>query len=145
MCTNFQPKSAQNGFWGRNSESTPPIYHVCQFLVKMDNFYFFGLNLGIWANYVKFGPITWNTLVQILFMVMQRAKWRLKWASWRWIELGGGGWSWVEVGVVIPTFFPYQSSNFFIIVRKNIYECFYKNVLLWGNLFLFQKFIFIHY
>ena len=35
----------KNGFWGwdfknlsLNSESAPPIYHVCQFSVKMDNF-----------------------------------------------------------------------------------------------------------
>ena len=34
-----------NGFWGQNfknlsldSESTPPLYHVCQFSFKMDNF-----------------------------------------------------------------------------------------------------------
>ena len=26
------------------------------------------------------------------------AGWRLKWAGWRWMELGGGGWSLVEVG-----------------------------------------------
>ena len=39
--TNFH----KNWFWGRNFknlsldlESTPPIYHVCQFSVKMDNF-----------------------------------------------------------------------------------------------------------
>ena len=43
-------------------------------------------------------PITCNILVQILLRVLQRAGWRLKWAGWRWVELGGGGWSWVEVG-----------------------------------------------
>ena len=39
------PNFPKNGFWGRNfknlsldSESTPPVYHVCQFSVKMDNF-----------------------------------------------------------------------------------------------------------
>ena len=26
------------------------------------------------------------------------ARWRLKWAGWRWMGLGGDGWSWVEVG-----------------------------------------------
>ena len=90
------PNLPKNGFWGRNfknlsldSESTPPKYHVCQFLVK------------IWGNC----PITCNILVQILLRVLQRAGWRLKWAGWRWVklgggwnELGGGGWSWVEDG-----------------------------------------------
>ena len=46
------PNLPKNGFWGRNfknlsldSESTPPLYHVCQFSVKTDNFDFFGPNL----------------------------------------------------------------------------------------------------
>ena len=26
------------------------------------------------------------------------AGWRLKWAGWRWMELGGARWSWVELG-----------------------------------------------
>ena len=41
----FGPNLPKNGFCGRNlknpslnSESTPPIYHVCQFSVKMDKF-----------------------------------------------------------------------------------------------------------
>ena len=44
-------------------------------------------------------------MVQILLRVLHRAGWRLKWAGWRWMEMGGGwngldggGWSWVEVG-----------------------------------------------
>ena len=92
----LSPNLPKNEFWGRNfknlsldSESTPPKYHVCQFLVK------------IWGNC----PITCNILVQILLRVLQRAGWRLKWAGWRWMELGGGwnelgggGWSWVELG-----------------------------------------------
>ena len=39
------PNLPKNEFWGQNfknlsldSESTPPIYQVCQFLVKMNNF-----------------------------------------------------------------------------------------------------------
>ena len=51
----------KNGFWDRNfknvslhSESTPPIYHVCEVSVKMDKFYFFGLNLGKLPNYVQY-------------------------------------------------------------------------------------------
>ena len=45
---NFQflePNLLKNGFWGWNfknqdldSELTPPIYHLCQFPVKIDNF-----------------------------------------------------------------------------------------------------------
>ena len=41
-----------------DSESAPPRYHVSQFSVKMDNFEFFGLNLGKLPNYVQyFGSI----------------------------------------------------------------------------------------
>ena len=53
------PNLAKNGFWGRNFnnlsldlESTPPIYLVCQFSVKIEIFQFFGLNLGKLPNYV---------------------------------------------------------------------------------------------
>ena len=55
------PNLAKNGFCGRNfrnlsldSESTPPIYLMCQLFVKMDDFYFFGLNLGKLLNYVQY-------------------------------------------------------------------------------------------
>ena len=34
------------------SESAPPRYHVCQFLVMVDNFELFGINLGKLPNYV---------------------------------------------------------------------------------------------
>ena len=41
----LDPNLPKNGFWGRNlknlsldSKSTPPIYHACQFSVKIDNF-----------------------------------------------------------------------------------------------------------
>ena len=54
------PNFPKNGFWGRNfknlsldSESTPPIYHLCQFSVKMDNVYFFTL-MGKLPNYVQY-------------------------------------------------------------------------------------------
>ena len=68
--------------------------HVCQFSVKMDNFEFFGLNLGILPNYLPhFGPYN-----------IERAEWRLKWAGWRlewtrwkWVELDGGVWRWMEL------------------------------------------------
>ena len=99
----LSPKLPKNGFLGRNfknqsldSESAPETDHVSQFLLIMDNFEVFGLNLG---KLPKF-----DILVRIL-RVLQRAGWRLKWAGWRWMELGGGwneldrgGSSWVELG-----------------------------------------------
>ena len=71
MCTKFQikrtnltflgPNLPKNGFWSQNfknlsvdSESTLPRYHVSHFSVKMDNFEFFGLNLGKLPNYVQY-------------------------------------------------------------------------------------------
>ena len=51
----------KNRFWGWNfknlsldPESTPPKYHVSQFSVKMDEFYFFDLNLGKLPNYMEY-------------------------------------------------------------------------------------------
>ena len=51
----------KNEFWGHSfknlsldSESTPSIYLVCQLSVKMDNFYFFGLNVEKLPNYVQY-------------------------------------------------------------------------------------------
>ena len=56
----LDPNLPKNGFWGRNFknlsldlEPTPPKYHMCQFSVKMD-IYFFGLNLGKLPNYVQY-------------------------------------------------------------------------------------------
>ena len=53
------PNLPKNWFWGRkfknlilDSESTPPLYHVCQFSVRMDNIWFFDLNLRRLPNYV---------------------------------------------------------------------------------------------
>ena len=55
------PNLPKNGFWGLNfknlsldSKSAPAIYHECQFSVKMDNCYFFGLNFGKLPNYVQY-------------------------------------------------------------------------------------------
>ena len=36
-----------------DSESVPPLYHVCQFSVKMDNIWFFDLDLRKLPNYVQ--------------------------------------------------------------------------------------------
>ena len=64
-------------------ERTPPIYHVCQFSVKMDNLIFLP----------KFGEIA---QLRAIFWF------KYCWGCCRelgggWNELGGGGWSWVEV------------------------------------------------
>ena len=55
------PNLPENGFCHRNfknlimnSKSTPPLYHVCQFSVKMDNIWFFDLDLGKLPNYVQY-------------------------------------------------------------------------------------------
>ena len=58
----------------------------------------FSLKLTKLSNYVQyFGA---NNVEDIA-----KSWWRLKWAGWRWMELGGvwnglggGGWNWVEVG-----------------------------------------------
>ena len=57
----LDPNFPKNEFWGRNfkylsldSESTPPKYYKSQFSVKIDNFYFFGLNLGKLPNYMQY-------------------------------------------------------------------------------------------
>ena len=53
---------------------------LCVSIVKTDNFEFIGLNLGELSNYMGyFGSVN-----------VARAKWRLKWAGWRWMELSGG-------------------------------------------------------
>ena len=43
-------------------------------------------------------PITCDILVRILLRVLQRAGWRWRELGGVWNELGGGGWTWVEVG-----------------------------------------------
>ena len=60
----------------------------------MGNFEFFGLNLGKCS-------ITCDILVLITLRVLQRARWRLKWAGWR---------RWVH-GLVIPPFLIWRKDN----------------------------------
>ena len=86
----LDPNLPKNEFWGRNfknlsldSESAPPKYHMCQFSAKMDNLIF-------WP---KFGEIA---QLRAIFWF------KYCWGCCReldggWNELGGGGWSWVEV------------------------------------------------
>ena len=76
----------KNEFWDRNfknlslhSEPTPPIYHVCQSSVKMENFKFFGLNLGKLQYVQYFGSNIVEGVAE------------------SWGEVDGAGRSWVEV------------------------------------------------
>ena len=55
--------------------------------VKMNNYDFFGLNLGKLPNYLQY----------FCSNNVERAKWGLKWAGWRWMEPVELGMSWVEV------------------------------------------------
>ena len=58
-----------------------------EYSVKMDNFEFFSLNLGKLPNYVPcFGS---NNVESVAESWVE--------AEMSWVELGGGGWSWVEL------------------------------------------------
>ena len=95
----------KNGFWGQSFkslsldwESTPPIYHVCQCLVEMDNIWFFSLNFGKLLNYMQYfgsnivGSVAESWVeAKMSWVEVDRAEWRLKWAGWMWMELGGAG------------------------------------------------------
>ena len=74
-------------------ESTPPIYHVCQFSVEMDDFQFFGLNLGKLPNYVQY--FSSNIVEGVAESWVE--------AEMSWVEVDGAGWSWVH-GLVIPVY-----------------------------------------
>ena len=100
MSTNFQAKQTTLNFWAQicpkmdfgfficlDSESAPPRYHVSQLSVKMDNFKFFGLNLGKLPNYMRyFGSNIVEGVTESLVEV-----------DMSWVEVDGAGWSWVEV------------------------------------------------
>ena len=84
----------------------------------MNNFDFFSLNLGKLPNYVRYFGSYKNEGVS--------ENWaEAEWASWRWMELGGGwnelgggGWSWVEVGARFSNtrflFIFWASNKFFV-------------------------------
>ena len=90
MCTNFQTKQTTLNFWAQicpkmnfgvrisknlslDSKSTPPIYHECQFSIRMENLWFFQPKFGETA---QLRAILW---------------FKYCWGCCR--ELGGGGWS----------------------------------------------------
>ena len=101
-----------------DSESTPPIYDVCQFSVKKDNVYSFGVNFGeirqlcatFWFKYCwgcsrELGS-GWNELGEggwswvdfdMSWVVVDGAR-------WRWLEVNGAGFRWVH-DLVIPSYF----------------------------------------
>ena len=74
----FGPNLPKNGFWDPNFKKlspdldfAPPSSLTGQFSVKIDNFEFFGLNLGKLLD-------TCDIKVQITLRVLQRAGWMLK-------------------------------------------------------------------
>ena len=122
------PNLTKNGFWGRNfknlsldSESVPSGCSMWQFSIKMGNFGFFDPSLGKLASYVQyFGSNIVEDVAEswveaeMSWVEVDGAGRRLKWAGWRWKELGGGGWSWVEVG---PRF---SNTLFFMSIFKSL-------------------------
>ena len=101
------PNLPKNIFWDQNfknlsldSESAPPIYHVCQFSVKMDNFKFFGLNLGKLPNYVQYFGSKIVEGVAESWVEVEMSWVKVGGAGWRWMEVDGAGWRWVH-GLVI--------------------------------------------
>ena len=87
------PNLPNNGFWGCNfknlslvSESVPPRYHMSHFLVKMENFGFFCLNLAKLPNYVRYFGSN---------IVERVAKSWVK-AEMSWVEVDGARWRWVH-------------------------------------------------
>ena len=69
----------------------PPICHVCQFSVKMDNFKFFGLNLRKLLNYMQY--FSSNNVEGVAERWVE--------VEMSWVEVDGAGWRYVN-GLVIP-------------------------------------------
>ena len=85
----FDPNLPKNEFWGHDfknlnvdSESAPPLCHVCQVLVKMGNFKFFGLNLGKLPNYVRY--FNFNNVEGVAESWVE--------TEMSWVEVGRDGW-----------------------------------------------------
>ena len=81
-----------------DSESEPARYQMCQFSVKMDNFEFFGLNLGKLPNYVRYpgsniveGVAESCLEAEMSWLEVEMDSVEVDGAGWRWMELGGGG------------------------------------------------------
>ena len=130
MCANFQAKRTtltfwqlwQNWFWGRDFkklsldlESAPPRYHVCQFSVKVDNFKFFGLNLGKLLNYVRYFGSNIVTGVVGSWVEAEMSWVEVDGGRWRWMELDGAGWSSVH-HLVIPVIISIQVEHLLFVL-----------------------------
>ena len=83
-------------------ESVPPRYHLYQFLVKMDKFEFFGLNLAKLPSCVRYsgsndieGVAESWVEAEMSWVEVDGAEGEFKMS---WMEVDGAGWSWVEVG-----------------------------------------------
>ena len=113
MYANFQTKRKTFTFWaqicpkmdfgGLDSKSAPPTYLVSRFSVKMDNFEFFGLNLGKLPNYVRyFGSNNVEGVAES--WVEAEMSWvEVDGTGWSWVEVDGAWWSWVH-GLVMRSF-----------------------------------------
>ena len=71
---------------------------MSQFSVKLDNFEFFGLNLGKLPNHVQyFGSNIAEGIAE--HWVETEMSWvEVVGAGRRWMELGGAAWRWMELG-----------------------------------------------
>ena len=94
----FVSNLPKNGFWGQNfknlsldSKSAPPVNHVCQFSVKMNN-------LGKWPNYDQYFVSKIVEGVAESWVEDEMSWVEVGGAGWKWMKLGGGGWKWMEVG-----------------------------------------------
>ena len=75
-----------------DSESAPPLYNVCSFSVKINNFEFFHLNLGKLSNYMwHFG----SSNVKSVGKNWVEAEMNWVEVEIRWVQVDRGGWSWV--------------------------------------------------
>ena len=101
----FSQNLPKNWFWDQNFEilsldlePATPIYHENQFSGKTDNFEILGLNLRKFPNYLRyFNSYNVESVAEscveaeMSWVKVDGAGGWLKWAGWRWMELGGGG------------------------------------------------------
>ena len=127
---------SKNGFWGRNFkslsldlESAPPKYHVGQFSIKMDNFYFFWTKFGeiVLLRAIISFKYCWECCRGLVggWNELDGGGW--SWVEvdgdeWSWVEVNGAGWSWVH-GLVIPAQKSCSREDFFH--KRVIFNKFY--------------------
>ena len=134
MCFNFQEKRTTLTFSAQIWSKKDFRVEISKIWVQIRNLYlqytictdfqlkWTTLNFAakIWGNC----PIACNILVLITSKVLQKAGWRLKWAAWRWMELGEdwnelgwSGWRWMEVGSRFSNIENNSSSH--VLLNKN--------------------------